>query len=134
MVRERVEREGARMGNLVLGLDEVGRTQVAVVGGKGAHLAELARIDGVDVPAAFVVTTDAFRRVKEAVPTIDDRLDRLSRLTPDDRAGISTLSAGIREIVEEAVVPDEVAAAITTAVAELGEEAAYAVRSSAAAE
>src|SRR6185436_6643252 len=31
----------------VLGLQEVGQMQVAVVGGKGAHLGELSRIDGI---------------------------------------------------------------------------------------
>jgi rifampicin phosphotransferase len=54
----------------VLGLDEIDQTQVAVVGGKGAHLGELARIEGIRVPAGFCVTTDAFRRVMaEASPT-----------------------------------------------------------------
>ena len=33
---------------------------VDIVGGKGAHLAELSRIDGVLVPPGFCVTTDAF--------------------------------------------------------------------------
>ena len=47
----------------VLGFQEIDRTQVAVVGGKGAHLGELSRIDGIRVPAGFCVTTDAFRRI-----------------------------------------------------------------------
>src|SRR3954471_885184 len=47
----------------VLGLHEVDETQVAVVGGKGAHLGGLSRIDGISVPAGFCVTTDAFRRI-----------------------------------------------------------------------
>ena len=51
------------MGSYVLGFDEIDRTQVAVVGGKGAHLGELSRIDGIRVPAGFCVTTDAFRRI-----------------------------------------------------------------------
>ena len=33
---------------------------VDIVGGKGAHLAELSRIEGIRVPAGFCVTTDAF--------------------------------------------------------------------------
>ncbi|HKI41037.1 MAG TPA: PEP/pyruvate-binding domain-containing protein, partial [Mycobacterium sp.] len=37
--------------------------QVAVVGGKGAHLGGLSRIDGIRVPAGLCVTTDAFRRI-----------------------------------------------------------------------
>ncbi|MGZ6640067.1 MAG: PEP/pyruvate-binding domain-containing protein, partial [Solirubrobacteraceae bacterium] len=47
----------------VLGFQAVDRTQVAVVGGKGAHLGELSRIEGIRVPPGFCVTTDAFRRV-----------------------------------------------------------------------
>ncbi|MFG3299388.1 rifamycin-inactivating phosphotransferase [Micromonospora chersina] len=118
----------------VLGLREVDETRVAVVGGKGAHLGALARIDGVRVPAGFCVTTDAFRRVLAEAPSIDDRLDQLSRLNPDDREAIRTLSADIRRTIEGAPLPHDVAAAITRALAELGEEAAYAVRSSATAE
>ena len=67
----------------VLGLEETDKTQVALVGGKGANLGELSRIEGIRVPAGFCVTTDAFRRILTAVPWIDDQLDRLSRLDPD---------------------------------------------------
>ena len=47
----------------VLGLDEIDQTQSPLVGGKGANLGELSRIEGVRVPAGFCVTTDAFRRI-----------------------------------------------------------------------
>ena len=118
----------------VLGLQEVDETQVAVVGGKGAHLGGLSRIDGIRVPAGFCVTTDAFRRIMAEAPSIDDRLDQLSRLNPDDREAIRTLSAEIRRTIEEIAIPGDLAAAITRALAQLGEQAAYAVRSSATAE
>lgn len=121
-------------GRHVWDLHEVDRTRVAVVGGKGAHLGELSRIDGVRVPAGFCVATDAFRRIMAEAPSIGDRLDELSRLNPDDREAIRTLSAGVRRTVEGIAVPDDLAAAITGAVARLGEHAAYAVRSSATAE
>ena len=110
------------------------RSQVAVVGGKGAHLGELSRIEGIRVPAGFCVTTDAFRRIMADASSIGDRLDRLSRLSPDDREAIRTLSAEIRRILEGIAIPDDLAAAITRSVARLGEQAAYAVRSSATAE
>ena len=80
----------------VVGLEEVDETQVAVVGGKGAHLGELSRIEGIRVPAGFCVTTDAFRRIMAEAPSIDDQLDRLARLGPDDREAIRALSAEIR--------------------------------------
>ena len=118
----------------VLGLQEIDETQVAVVGGKGAHLGELSRIDGIRVPPGFCVTTDAFRRIMADAPSIDDRLDRLSRLNADDREGIRTLSSDIRRTLEAIAIPDDLAAAITRALARVGEQAAYAVRSSATAE
>jgi rifampicin phosphotransferase len=117
----------------VLGLQEIDETQAAVVGGKGAHLGELSRIEGVRVPPGFCVTTDAFRRIMREAPTLDDRLDRLSRLNTDDREAIRTLSGEIRETLEGIAIPDDLAAAITRALARLGEQAAYAVRSSATA-
>ncbi len=122
------------MGSYVLGLREIDRTQVAVCGGKGAHLGELARIDGVRVPAGFCVTTDAFRRIMADAPSIGDRLDRLSRLNADDREAIGTHSAEIRRTLEGIAIPDDLAAAITGSLAGLGERAACAVRSSATAE
>src|SRR5437773_10237565 len=67
-------------------------------------------------------------------PAIDDRLDRLSRLKPDDREAIRALSAEIRRTLEEIGIPDDLAVAITGVLARLGEQAAYAVRSSATAE
>jgi phosphoenolpyruvate synthase/pyruvate phosphate dikinase len=122
------------MGRYVLSFQEIDQTQVAVVGGKGAHLGELSRIEGIRVPAGFCVTTDAFQRMMAEAPSIDDRLDRLSRLKPDDREAIRTLSEEIRRTLEGVAIPDDLAAAITRPLARLGEQAAYAVRSSATAE
>ena len=122
------------MGSYVLGFQEIDQTQVAVVGGKGAHLGELSRIEGVRVPPGFCVTTDAFRRIMADAPSIDKRLNRLSRLNTDDREAIRTLSAETRRALEGIAIPDDLAAAITLALARLGERAAYAVRSSATAE
>ena len=122
------------MGCYVLDFQEIDQTQIAVVGGKGAHLGELSRIEGIRVPPGFCVTTEAFRRAIGEAPSIDDRLDRLSRLNADDRDGIRTLSEEIRRAVEAISIPDDVAAAISDALAHCGADAAYAVRSSATAE
>ncbi|RKH64046.1 rifamycin-inactivating phosphotransferase [Corallococcus aberystwythensis] len=118
----------------VLGFQEIDQTQVAMVGGKGAHLGELSRIEGIRVPAGFCVTTDAFQRLLSEAPSFNEQLLQLSRLKLDDREGIRALSAELRRILEAAVIPDDLAAAITGAHARLGEQAAYAVRSSATAE
>src|SRR5207302_7500538 len=115
------------MGCYVLGFRDIDQTQVAVVGGKGANLGELSRIEGLRVPAGFCVTTDAFQRIMAEAPSIDDRLDRLSRLNfkKDDRDAIRGLSAEIRRTLEGVAIPDDLATAITRPLARLGEQAAY---------
>jgi phosphoenolpyruvate synthase/pyruvate phosphate dikinase len=118
----------------VLEFQEIDQTQAAVVGGKGAQLGELSRIEGTRVPAGYCVTTDAFQRIMADAPGINNRLDRLSRLKSDDQESIRALSAELRRTLEGIAIPDDLAAAITRPLARLGEQAAYAVRSSATAE
>jgi phosphoenolpyruvate synthase/pyruvate phosphate dikinase len=118
----------------VVDFQEIDITQVALVGGKGAHLGELSLIEGVTVPPGFCVTTDAFERMMAEVPSMDDQLDQLSRLVSQDREAIRALSLGLRETIEAIAIPDDVASEITRSLAQLGERAAYAVRSSATAE
>ncbi len=118
----------------VLGFQEIDQTQVTVVGGKGASLGELSRIEGISMPPGFCVTTSAFLRIMAEAPSIDERLDRLSLLKPDDREVIRVLSAEIRQTIEGIIIPDDLTAAITRPLAQLGEQASYAVRSSATAE
>jgi phosphoenolpyruvate synthase/pyruvate phosphate dikinase len=122
------------MGGYVLGFHEIDQPRVATVGGKGALLGELSRVKGIRVPPGFCVTTGAFGRMRAEAPSINDRLDRLSRLKPDDREQIRTWSAEIRTAIEAVDIPGDVATAITLALAPFGKQAAFAVRSSATAE
>jgi len=122
------------MGGYVLDFQEIDQTQVALVGGKGARLGELSRIEGIRVPPGFCVTTDAFQRILAETPSIDDRLARLDRLKPDDREAIRALSAEIRQALEGTALPRDLGSAITRPLVRLGEQDAYAVRSSATTE
>jgi pyruvate,water dikinase len=118
----------------VPGFQEVDHTQVAAVGGKGAVLGELSRIDGIRVPDGFCVTTGAFQRFMSEVPAIGDRLDRLSQLEPEDREALRELSTELRRVIEAAALPQDVAAAIAQRLCRLDAHCAYAVRSSATTE
>src|SRR5207342_2903767 len=105
---------GNWMSSYVLGFHEIDKTQVAAVGGKGAHLGELSRIEGIRVPAGYCVTTDAFERIMaEAPSSVQQALDGLSSLKAEDREAIRALSAEVRRTIEEIAIPDDVAAAIT---------------------
>jgi len=119
------------MKRFVLDFHDIDRTQVAVVGGKATHLGELSRIEGIHVPAGFCVTTDAFEPI---MVSIDDRIDSLSRLRPDDREAIRVHSSRVRQIIEAISIPNAIATPIAQSLKRLGEHAAYAVRSSATAE
>jgi rifampicin phosphotransferase len=129
-----VESEGGGGMDYTLDFQEIDRSHVVLVGGKGALLGELSRIEGVRVPAGFCVTTDALRRLFAEVASIDDRLARLTCTEPEDAKAIRSLSAEIRQAFETTAIPDDVASAITRALVRLGEQAACAVRSSATAE
>src|SRR4051794_1409555 len=118
------------MGRSVLRFEEIDQTHVASVGGKGANLGELRRIEGIRVPPGFCVTTDAYRRVVAEAASIDDAIERLSGLTVDDPEAIADVSAGIRRSVEALAIPRAIGAAIERELARLSEDAAHAVRSS----
>ncbi|UPK73798.1 phosphoenolpyruvate synthase [Nocardioidaceae bacterium SCSIO 66511] len=117
-----------------IGIDRIDRRHLTKVGGKAANLGELSRLAGVRVPAGFCVTTDAYRQVVATHASFDELLVRLSRAEPDDHAAIRTLSAEARSVVESIELPNDLVAEISEELARLGENAAYAVRSSATAE
>ncbi|MGA6165018.1 rifamycin-inactivating phosphotransferase [Amycolatopsis magusensis] len=118
----------------MMGFGQIDRTNGPEVGGKGVHLGELSRIDGISVPDGFCVTTEAYREIVAAAPSIDEQLDRLSQVEPEDRAAIRALSAQVRDLIEGVELPGELEAAITGSLARLGDGTACAVRSSATAE
>jgi pyruvate,water dikinase len=122
------------MDNSVLEFSEIDQTLTTLVGGKGARLGELARIEGVDVPPGFCVTTHAFDRMMANNPSVGEHRARLRRARPDDREAIGAGSAEVRRLLHGVAVPDDVESAVTHALDRLGAEAPYAVRSSATAE
>jgi len=117
----------------VLDLDEIDPTQVELVGGKGAQLAELARLEGTGVPTGFCVTTSAFERVVAEAPALDNLLERLFSGAAE-QSEVRALSREIRGLIEEGAMPGDLADAITQRLTCVGADTAYAVRSSATAE
>ncbi|MDY8047413.1 phosphoenolpyruvate synthase [Paenibacillus polymyxa] len=122
------------MSSLVLGFQEMEKTQFLLVGGKGLNLGELSKIEGIHVPEGFCVTTVGYQKAIEQKETYYALLDRLTRLKAEDRAQIGEISRQIRQIIMEVEVPADVVEAVTHYLSRFGEEHAYAVRSSATAE
>jgi rifampicin phosphotransferase len=122
------------MKSYVLGFEQIDATKLALVGGKGANLGELSRIEGLRVPEGFCVTTDAYREVTRRTPEFDPLLDRLDLLKVDDAQEIRDVSGRIRSSLEATEIPSDIADEVARHLAELGAENACAVRSSATAE
>ncbi|MBK9647877.1 MAG: phosphoenolpyruvate synthase [Deltaproteobacteria bacterium] len=118
------------MSRLVLRLDEVGRADVALVGGKGANLGELRRLDGVCVPDGFCVTTAAFERV--VVAALGAEIVRLGE--PSAKDSLAARAAALRAQIEALPLPEALITAISHELHRLGVEGATAVRSSATVE
>jgi len=122
------------MSNFVLGFQDIDKTKLMVVGGKGANLGELSKIEGIRVPDGFCISTEAYKRIIEEKSSIHELLDQLSLLKVGDRDAIRKLSSEIRRIIEGIAIPLDIAEEISRHLSRIGEKDAYAVRSSATAE
>ncbi|MBB6637541.1 phosphoenolpyruvate synthase [Cohnella thailandensis] len=122
------------MSSLVLDFNEMNDAQLSLVGGKGLHLGKLSKMEGVQVPEGFCVTTEGYRKAIERIESYPALLDRLDALKAEDREQIGEVSRMLRQLLREAEVPSEVVQAVARYLSRLGEDQAYAVRSSATAE
>ena len=118
----------------ILDFNEIDKKKVAMIGGKGANLGELSRIEGVQVPEGFCLTTEAYKEFIENNEAFNSLLDQLAMLKADNRKGISETSAKIRKLIEAIAIPESIRNEITLHLEQPGEENAWAVRSGATAE
>jgi pyruvate,water dikinase len=132
------DRSRAPSSPLVRPFEEIGRSDIASVGGKGANLGELTRAM-LPVPRGFVVTTDAYGRFL-AADALGERVSAaLAELDVDDPPALQACAERVRTMVREAAIPGEVRDAVTEAYRSLtstsrGGTPFVAVRSSATAE
>jgi rifampicin phosphotransferase len=122
------------MSSYVLGFQDIDKTKFMVVGGKGANLGELSKIDGIRVPDGFCISTEAFKRIIGESSSINELLDKLSLLKVEVRDKIAGLSSEIRRVIEGIAIPKDINEEITRPLTRPGEKNAYAIRSSATAE
>src|SRR3954447_14016137 len=125
--------------SLVFHFQDIDKTKLNLVGGKGANLGELTRIEGIHVPDGFCISTEAFKRIIGETSLINpvcmsqagrELLHQLSLLKVEDRDKIGELSGEIRRVIEGITIPQDITEEITRHLSRLGEKDAYAVRSS----
>ncbi|QWH18271.1 phosphoenolpyruvate synthase [Bacillus mycoides] len=122
------------MSSFVLDFQEIEKTQLSLVGGKGLNLGELSNIQGIQVPEGFCVTTIGYEKALEQNEAFQALLNQLTKLKIEDRAQIGEISKKIRETIMEVEISSDVVEAVAHYLSRFGDEHAYAVRSSATAE
>ena len=121
--------------HLVAWFEELGKTDNATAGGKGANLGEMTRA-GLPVPAGFVVTAEAYLEAMEEAG-VRGELQAVfadASLHADDVVALARAADRLRALVRKAGVPTSVADAVVAAYHRLGTDVPVAVRSSATAE
>jgi pyruvate,water dikinase len=126
---------------LVRWFSDLGMDDLDQVGGKNASLGEmvsnLADL-GVRVPDGFATTSDAFHRFLEAGGLRERIAERIKDLDTDDTRALAEAGKEVRGWIVEQPFPEDLGAEVRAAYDELsgreGEEASFAVRSSATAE
>src|SRR6266542_2829540 len=106
--------------------------QLALVGGKGANLGELSQA-GFDVPPGFVVTTTAYDLLLQENNLHTRLAGLLQSLNLNNPDSIEKVSQQIRDVLQQASIPERIINEIAKAYRDLNNRA-VAVRSSATAE
>ncbi|NRT36179.1 phosphoenolpyruvate synthase [Clostridium beijerinckii] len=122
------------MNSYLLSFQEIDKTKISMVGGKGANLGELSRITEILVPEGFCVTTEAYKKITEDNEELKGLLDELSHFGVEDIEKIREISSEIRKVIEGITIPEVINEEIARFILRLGEKDSYAVRSSATAE
>src|SRR5512137_1009605 len=121
-----------RSGKAIVWFNEVGKKDVASVGGKGANLGELTNAR-IPVPPGFIVTADAYYQFLEETQIMELIRQKLGRLDPHNSKQLQRVAEEIQQIILKSAVPPDIAREIRKAYDKMG-GGLVAVRSSATAE
>ncbi len=99
-------------GQLVLGLEHVGRDQTDLCGPKMAMLGEAGRSMGLKIPSGFVVSTVAFRKFMDQ-DGLQQEVDRIIQATDfDNRDEVFQVSSRVMQLILSTPLPDDIVEAI----------------------
>lgn len=113
--------------------DEVSKADAALVGGKGANLAEMISA-GFPVPPGFVVSAGGFKAAMESAKLWPELSQRFAALDANQPEQLKQVSAELQAKVRETAPPKALRDEVLKAYAKLGPKANVAVRSSATSE
>lgn len=122
------------MSKYIKNIKSIDKSALLSVGGKGINLGELSRIDGINVPGGFCITTEAYKETVDADIELKSLLENLYELDGKNEAMIRELSKKIRDTIENLKINEDIQYGIDNALSMYDENQGFAVRSSATAE
>jgi len=122
------------MSEYVLYFNEINRSSLARVGGKGANLGELCHIPGIAVPAGFCVSTRAYQDFVHKSKEFAELLKALELIDIESFEELKAAGERLRAHLENLDIPVAIQQEIGRAWRMTGSQYAYAIRSSATAE
>lgn len=122
------------MWQYILRFDEIDRTKIGEVGGKGANLGEMFRVPGIQVPDGFCITTKAYTDFVAGAAEFQYMINALEQVDEDNLEKVAAMGRQMRQYLETVSIPEPIVAEIEEVLAGAETDFCYAVRSSATAE
>lgn len=126
------------LGEYIKWFHEINKSDIPLVGGKGANLGELTQ-NGVNVPPGFFVTSSAYKKFI-SISNLDEKIKEIiNSLDVEDSAQLQLKSKEVRDLIISCKVPEEIRKNIEESYIKFGEtigikDPSVAIRSSATAE
>ncbi|MFA6082352.1 MAG: phosphoenolpyruvate synthase [Patescibacteria group bacterium] len=117
----------------IVWFSEVGKDDVALVGGKGANLGEMTKA-GLPVPSGFIVTADAYFNYVKKTGLASKLVTMLKDVNPEDSKKLQSISRDIKKLIMATPMPKALETEIIDSYQMMGDDVLVAVRSSATAE
>jgi pyruvate,water dikinase len=105
----------------VIGLDQIGKDDIKIAGGKGANLGQMIKF-GIPVPSGFIVTTSSFDYLIQ-INHLENQIEQIIKNTDvDNTTELLKASKTIKKIILSCNMPSEIESKIIESYKNLSEE------------
>jgi pyruvate,water dikinase len=95
------------MVELIKWFKDISKEDIAVAGGKGANLGEMANA-GLPIPPGFVVTAQAYKKFIEEMEIKDKILEIIKDLDVEDTDKLQAIAEKIQKLIESTDIPEDI--------------------------
>ncbi|MEN8907624.1 MAG: phosphoenolpyruvate synthase [Clostridiales bacterium] len=122
------------MSKYICTFNEIEKNNINLLGGKGYNLLELSKLDKINVPDGFCITTKAFTKIVNDNTNIVKQLQSLNTLKLDDKELIIAISDKLQNSIEDFELPADLSTELIKTLYLYDINKSFAIRSSATAE